>query len=128
MYLVYNITKYIIYSMNLKKDSFLIFRTGGRNSLDLPLNIPILFSNAATCNFMPLLCIYHVDPSRFRLTHETSFVRQHATFWTKMPIFFYIVRPTLLIRMLFHSFNFSCLFGETFNHLFHLLQISELLL
>lgn len=30
------------------------------------------------------------DPSRFRLTHETSFVRQHATFWTKIPIFFYI--------------------------------------
>ncbi|CAL5197389.1 unnamed protein product [Lathyrus oleraceus] len=30
------------------------------------------------------------DPSRFRLTHETSFVRQHFTFWTKNPIFFYI--------------------------------------
>ncbi|XP_045786080.1 MLO-like protein 10 [Trifolium pratense] len=30
------------------------------------------------------------DPSRFRLTHETSFVRQHATIWTKTPIFFYI--------------------------------------
>ncbi|CAK8561944.1 unnamed protein product [Lathyrus sativus] len=30
------------------------------------------------------------DPSRFRLTHETSFVRRHFTFWTKNPIFFYI--------------------------------------
>ncbi|TKY58388.1 MLO protein 8 [Spatholobus suberectus] len=30
------------------------------------------------------------DPSRFRLTHETSFVRAHASFWTRNPIFFYI--------------------------------------
>ncbi|CAK8538768.1 unnamed protein product [Lathyrus sativus] len=33
---------------------------------------------------------FATDPSRFRLTHETSFVRQHATFWTKNPIFFII--------------------------------------
>ncbi|KAF5791121.1 hypothetical protein HanXRQr2_Chr09g0391061 [Helianthus annuus] len=30
------------------------------------------------------------DPSRFRLTHETSFVRAHTRFWTRIPIFFYI--------------------------------------
>ncbi|KAK7250753.1 hypothetical protein RIF29_33407 [Crotalaria pallida] len=30
------------------------------------------------------------DPSRFRLTHETSFVKAHATFWTRYSIFFYI--------------------------------------
>ncbi|XP_061357445.1 MLO-like protein 10 [Gastrolobium bilobum] len=30
------------------------------------------------------------DPSRFRLTHETSFVRAHTTFWTRNSIFFYI--------------------------------------
>ncbi|XP_015063323.1 MLO-like protein 8 [Solanum pennellii] len=30
------------------------------------------------------------DPSRFRLTHETSFVRAHTSFWTRIPIFFYI--------------------------------------
>ncbi|KAI3725747.1 hypothetical protein L1987_65539 [Smallanthus sonchifolius] len=30
------------------------------------------------------------DPSRFRLTHETSFVRAHTSFWTRTPIFFYI--------------------------------------
>lgn len=30
------------------------------------------------------------DPSRFRLTHETSFVRAHTSFWTKIPLFFYI--------------------------------------
>ncbi|KAJ0783022.1 hypothetical protein HanLR1_Chr01g0015501 [Helianthus annuus] len=30
------------------------------------------------------------DPSRFRLTHETSFVRAHTRFWTQNPIFFYI--------------------------------------
>ncbi|CAI0404026.1 unnamed protein product [Linum tenue] len=29
------------------------------------------------------------DPSRFRLTHETSFVRAHTSFWTKIPVFFY---------------------------------------
>ncbi|PKI57052.1 hypothetical protein CRG98_022556 [Punica granatum] len=30
------------------------------------------------------------DPSRFRLTHETSFVRAHTSFWTRLPVFFYI--------------------------------------
>ncbi|GMP26893.1 hypothetical protein CsSME_00003145 [Camellia sinensis var. sinensis] len=30
------------------------------------------------------------DPSRFRLTHETSFVRAHTSFWTRIPLFFYI--------------------------------------
>ncbi|KAJ8772605.1 hypothetical protein K2173_027782 [Erythroxylum novogranatense] len=29
--------------------------------------------------------------SRFRLTHETSFVRQHTSFWTRTPVTFYIV-------------------------------------
>ncbi|XP_065846936.1 MLO-like protein 9 [Euphorbia lathyris] len=30
------------------------------------------------------------DPNRFRLTHEISFVKGHATFWTKNPVLFYI--------------------------------------
>ncbi|KAI7742481.1 hypothetical protein M8C21_020596 [Ambrosia artemisiifolia] len=30
------------------------------------------------------------DPSRFRLTHQTSFVRAHTSFWTRVPFFFYI--------------------------------------
>ncbi|KAF6159784.1 hypothetical protein GIB67_030042 [Kingdonia uniflora] len=30
------------------------------------------------------------DPSRFRLTHETSFVKSHSGFMTKNPFFFYI--------------------------------------
>ncbi|XP_024022205.1 MLO-like protein 8 [Morus notabilis] len=30
------------------------------------------------------------DPSRFRLTHETSFVRAHTSFWTPIPFFFYV--------------------------------------
>lgn len=34
----------------------------------------------------------HAEPSRFRLTHETSFVRGHSNFWTKTPILFYFVR------------------------------------
>ncbi|CAN6698955.1 unnamed protein product [Malus baccata var. baccata] len=29
------------------------------------------------------------DPSRFRLTHQISFVRAHTSFWTKIPFFFY---------------------------------------
>ncbi|XP_062095979.1 MLO-like protein 10 [Humulus lupulus] len=33
---------------------------------------------------------FSTDPSRFRLTHETSFVRAHTSFWTRIPIFFYI--------------------------------------
>ncbi|XP_010444861.1 PREDICTED: MLO-like protein 10 [Camelina sativa] len=32
---------------------------------------------------------FSIHPSRFRLTHETSFVRQHSSFWTKIPFFFY---------------------------------------
>uniref|UniRef100_A0A1D1XFL1 MLO-like protein n=1 Tax=Anthurium amnicola TaxID=1678845 RepID=A0A1D1XFL1_9ARAE len=31
------------------------------------------------------------DPSRFRFTHETSFVRQHISFWNRIPFLFYIV-------------------------------------
>ncbi|KAL9680238.1 hypothetical protein QQ045_018116 [Rhodiola kirilowii] len=30
------------------------------------------------------------DPARFRLTHETSFVRAHISFWTRIPFFFYV--------------------------------------
>ncbi|XP_054808384.1 MLO-like protein 8 isoform X2 [Prosopis cineraria] len=30
------------------------------------------------------------DPSRFRLTHDTSFVKAHASFWTGNLLFFYI--------------------------------------
>lgn len=30
------------------------------------------------------------DPSRFRLTHETSFVRRHLHFWYRIPIFIWI--------------------------------------
>ncbi|KAF7137215.1 hypothetical protein RHSIM_Rhsim07G0257100 [Rhododendron simsii] len=31
------------------------------------------------------------DPTRFRLTKETSFVKEHTSFWTKSPVFFYFV-------------------------------------
>ncbi|XP_073137171.1 MLO-like protein 8 [Henckelia pumila] len=30
------------------------------------------------------------DTSRFRLSHETSFVRAHTSFWTRIPLWFYI--------------------------------------
>ncbi|XP_023543531.1 MLO-like protein 10 [Cucurbita pepo subsp. pepo] len=30
------------------------------------------------------------DNARFRLTHDTSFVKAHTSFWTKLPVFFYI--------------------------------------
>ncbi|KAL1225550.1 MLO-like protein 8 [Cardamine amara subsp. amara] len=33
---------------------------------------------------------FSTDTARFRLTHETSFVRAHTSFWTRIPIFFYI--------------------------------------
>lgn len=33
---------------------------------------------------------FSTDPSRFRLTHETSFVKAHTSFWTRIPFFFYI--------------------------------------
>ncbi|MCI06595.1 MLO-like protein 5-like, partial [Trifolium medium] len=31
------------------------------------------------------------DPRRFRLTHETSFVRDHNSIWTKTPVSFYFI-------------------------------------
>lgn len=31
------------------------------------------------------------DPSKFRLTHQTSFVRQHASCWSKSTILLYFV-------------------------------------
>ncbi|XAR61516.1 hypothetical protein NMG60_11015963 [Bertholletia excelsa] len=31
------------------------------------------------------------EPSRFRLTHETTFVKGHSSFWTKTPVLFYLV-------------------------------------
>ncbi|XP_052195679.1 MLO-like protein 10 [Diospyros lotus] len=33
---------------------------------------------------------FSTDPLRFRLTHETSFVRAHTSFWTRIPFFFYV--------------------------------------
>ncbi|KAH7853002.1 hypothetical protein Vadar_031952 [Vaccinium darrowii] len=34
---------------------------------------------------------FSADNSRFRLAHETTFVRAHTSFWTRNPVFFYIV-------------------------------------
>ncbi|KAJ4777846.1 MLO-like protein [Rhynchospora pubera] len=34
---------------------------------------------------------FSTDPSRFRFTHETSFVRQHASFWSRTFVLLYIV-------------------------------------
>eukprot|EP00268_Persea_americana_P060238 TRINITY_DN7479_c0_g2_i1.p1 TRINITY_DN7479_c0_g2~~TRINITY_DN7479_c0_g2_i1.p1 ORF type:complete len:561 (+),score=95.99 TRINITY_DN7479_c0_g2_i1:396-2078(+) len=31
------------------------------------------------------------DPTRFRFAHETSFVRQHASVWNRIPVLFYVV-------------------------------------
>ncbi|TKY70228.1 MLO protein 8 [Spatholobus suberectus] len=42
------------------------------------------------------------DASRFRLTHETSFVRAHATFWTRISIFSYI---RCFFRQFYRSVN-----------------------
>ncbi|KAL0396278.1 UNVERIFIED_CONTAM: MLO-like protein 10 [Sesamum calycinum] len=44
------------------------------------------------------------DPSRFRLTHETSFVRAHTSFWTRIPLFFYI---GCFLRQFFRSVSKS---------------------
>lgn len=44
------------------------------------------------------------DPSRFRLTHETSFVRAHTSFWTRIPFFFYF---GCFFRQFFRSVNKS---------------------
>ncbi|CAH2051444.1 unnamed protein product [Thlaspi arvense] len=33
---------------------------------------------------------FSIDQSRLRLTHETSFVKSHTSFWTTIPFFFYV--------------------------------------
>lgn len=40
------------------------------------------------------------DPSKFRLTHETSFVKDHTRFWTKTAVTFYCV---CFLRQFFRS-------------------------
>ncbi|XP_078155519.1 MLO-like protein 9 [Carex rostrata] len=40
---------------------------------------------------MSLSYEFSTDPSRFRFTHETSFVRQHANIWSRFIILLYIV-------------------------------------
>ncbi|KAM0003234.1 hypothetical protein Hdeb2414_s0293g00859231 [Helianthus debilis subsp. tardiflorus] len=56
----------------------------------LVTNIPLwhycLFNSTTLNNALKI-----TDPSRFRLTHETSFVRAHTSFWTRVPLFFYIL-------------------------------------
>lgn len=49
--------------------------------------------------YLELCCMSHrwssfhyTDPTKFRLTHETSFVKDHTRFWTKTPVTFYCVR------------------------------------
>ncbi|RDY04113.1 MLO-like protein 8, partial [Mucuna pruriens] len=42
------------------------------------------------------------DASRFRLTHETSFVRAHASFWSRISVFFYI---RCFFRQFYRSVN-----------------------
>lgn len=39
-------------------------------------------------------CAICADGSKFRLTHETSFVKGHNSFWTKNPVLFALVRYT----------------------------------
>ncbi|RVX21132.1 MLO-like protein 8 [Vitis vinifera] len=38
------------------------------------------------------------DAARFRLTHETSFVRAHTSFWTRIPFFFYVEKLRTRLR------------------------------
>ncbi|KAJ0098041.1 hypothetical protein Patl1_29311 [Pistacia atlantica] len=44
------------------------------------------------------------DSSRFRLTHQTSFVRAHTSFWTKLPVIFYIVHLAPGMRFNFQKY------------------------
>ncbi|XP_073041259.1 MLO-like protein 8 [Primulina eburnea] len=44
------------------------------------------------------------DTSRFRLSHETSFVRAHTSYWTRIPLSFYI---GCFFRQFFRSVNRS---------------------
>ncbi|GMH27358.1 hypothetical protein Nepgr_029201 [Nepenthes gracilis] len=44
------------------------------------------------------------DPERFRLTHETSFVRENTSFWVKTPFLFYIA---CFFRQFFRSVSRS---------------------
>lgn len=68
-----------------------------RSSVKLVFSCSIRFTNFFSemllCVSSCLYCKFvFADPSRFRLTHETSFVRAHTRSWTRIPILFYIVR------------------------------------
>ena len=39
------------------------------------------------------------DQTRLRLTHETSFVKLHTSFWTAIPFFFYVVKKLLFLSL-----------------------------
>jgi hypothetical protein len=45
--------------------------------------------------FLFLILVWNIlfsDPSRFRFTHETSFVRHHTSWWNSLGFSFYFVR------------------------------------
>lgn len=51
--------------------------------------------------FLSLQCS-SADPSRFRLTKESSFIKGHATNFTGLPVFFYIVSSIMLFTQMMH--------------------------
>lgn len=53
--------------------------------------IYVIFKDIAFANILLLhkTMFNYTDAQRFRLTHETSFVKDHLSVWNKIPILFY---------------------------------------
>ncbi|KAI3742003.1 hypothetical protein L1987_59682 [Smallanthus sonchifolius] len=63
--------------------TFCVYKSHHILNIEIPV-LSILLINSK-------YCMENTDPSRFRLTHDMSFVKANQ-FWTRIPIFFYIVR------------------------------------
>jgi hypothetical protein len=69
-------------------------RGGGKRLRVLQRYISLSIQNTTSANahMSELMAAAYADPTRFRFTHETSFVRQHMNVLNKTPASFYIVR------------------------------------
>lgn len=68
--------------------------------------------------------VFCADPSRFRLTHETSFVKAHTSYWTRIPFFFYVVSSSTKFLILQKAyFELHQIFCLPFIHNFLYLRI-----
>lgn len=70
------------------------YLNGSCRSLTHSLCSCYLLNSSSKCEASDGLLSVYADPSRFRLTHETSFVKDHVSVGSKSAFLFYIVRKS----------------------------------